>query len=144
MSFDPVTAAFDLGSKLIDHFFPNATEAATAKLELIKLQESGELAELASETQLAMGQLDINKAEAMGTDRFSSRWRPTLGYICSGAFGWNYVVQPMLNWLSAVVGHPVNAPPLDLTLMTPVLLGILGLGTMRSVERIKGSVGPGK
>jgi hypothetical protein len=69
MALDPVTALLDVGGKVIDRLWPDPLQAAQAKLELIKLQQSGELAQIA-------GQLEINKAEAASPSPFTSGWRP--------------------------------------------------------------------
>jgi len=72
MSLDPVTALLDIGGKVIDRLWPDPTQAANAKLELFKLQQSGELAQIA-------GQLEINKVEAANPSVFVSGWRPFVG-----------------------------------------------------------------
>jgi hypothetical protein len=64
MALDPVTAMLDIGGKVIDRLFPDPNQAAAAKLELIRLQQSGELAQLAADVDVAKGQMAINEAEA--------------------------------------------------------------------------------
>ena len=66
MAFDPISAALDIGGKLIDRLWPDPTQAAQAKLELFKLQQSGELAQIT-------GQLEINKVEAANSSVFVDR-----------------------------------------------------------------------
>ena len=72
MALDPVSALLNIGSQVIERVWPDPTQAAQAKLELFKLQQSGEL------TQIA-GQLEINKAEAQNPNLFVSGWRPAIG-----------------------------------------------------------------
>ena len=81
MAFDPISAALDIGGKLIDRLWPDPTQAAAAKLELLKLQQSGEL-------QQITGQLEINKVEAANPSVFVSGWRPFIGWVCGTALAY--------------------------------------------------------
>ena len=88
MAIDPVTAMLDIGGKVIDRLWPDPVQAAQAKLELIRLQQSGDLAQIA-------GQLEINKAEAASANPFTSGWRPFVGWTCGAGFAVQFV--PALN-----------------------------------------------
>lgn len=128
---DPISAALDIGGKLIDRLWPDPTQAAQAKLELIKLQQSGELAQIT-------GQLDINKAEAGNASVFVAGWRPFIGWVCGMALVYQYLIRPLASWGCAAAGHPVPVMPgLDDNLWQ-LLLGMLGLGGLRTAEKIKG------
>jgi hypothetical protein len=83
-------------------------------------------------------QMDINKVEAASSSTFVASWRPLIGYVCGAAFAINFVIGPLGTWGSALAGHPVVFPNLDMRDMMPVLLGMLGLGTMRSYEKVNG------
>ena len=131
MALDPVSALLDIGGKVIERIWPNPTEAAAAKLELFKLQQSGELAVIA-------GQLEINKAEAANPNAFVSGWRPFIGWVCGVGFGVQFVFGPLAEWGSALYGHPIKFPPMDTGTMMPLLLGMLGLGGLRTAEKING------
>jgi hypothetical protein len=131
MALDPVSALLDIGGKVFDRVFPDPAQAANAKLELMKLQQSGEL------TQIA-GQMDINKIEAASSSIFVSGWRPAIGWICGAGFAVQFVVGPLAEWGSALAGHPVKFPQMDTGTMMPLLLGMLGLGGMRTAEKIQG------
>ena len=131
MSLDPVTALLDIGGKVIDRVWPDPAQAAAAKLELFKLQQSGELAQIA-------GQMDVNKAEAANPNVFVSGWRPFIGWVCGLGFGVQFVFGPLAEWGSALYGHPVKFPPMDTGTMMPLLLGMLGLGGLRTAEKIQG------
>jgi len=130
-SLNPVNALFKIGSQVIDRVWPDPEKAAAAKLELFKMQQSGELAAMA-------GQLDINKAEAANPSIFVSGWRPFIGWVCGSGFAIQFVIGPMAEWGSAVYGHPVKFPQMDMSTMMPLLLGMLGLGAMRTAEKIQG------
>lgn len=85
-------------------------------------------------------QAQINQIEAANTNIFVSGWRPFIGWGCGAAFVLNYLVYPLLNWTLRITGvMSVTLPQMDMTTMMPVLLGILGLGTMRTVEKANGT-----
>ncbi len=139
MAFDPLTAAFDLGGKLLDKFFPDPTQRDAAKLKLLEMQQTGELARLAADTDLAKGQLAINAAEAASGNAFVSGWRPFIGWVCGAAFAYTLILQPFMVFMCAIYGKTLpQLPNIDTNLLGWALGGILGLGTMRTTEKIKG------
>jgi len=131
MALDPLSALLDIGGKVIDRVWPDPAQQAAAKLELFKLQQSGELAQIA-------GQMEINKVEAANPSVFVSGWRPAIGWICGAGFAVQFVVGPLAEWGSALYGHPVKFPAMDTGTMMPLLLGMLGLGGMRTAEKLQG------
>lgn len=131
MAFDPVTAALDIGGKLIDRIWPDPTVAASAKFELFKMQQSGELAQM-------VGQMDIDKVEAASASLFVSGWRPFIGWVCGAAFAFKFIGGPLLVFVAGYFGHTITLPVLDFTEMSSILFGMLGLGGMRTIEKIKG------
>jgi hypothetical protein len=138
MALDPVTTILEIGSKVFDRLFPDPTQKAQAQLELFKLQQSGELAQLTADTQLALQQGNINVEEAKNASIFVAGWRPFIGWVCGAGFAVQFVVGPFAEWASSLAGHPVAFPPLDLSTMLPLLGGMLGLGGFRTVEKVKG------
>lgn len=138
MSLDPVSAIFNVGEKLIDRLWPNPTEREAAKLRLFELQQTGELAKLGIEKDLAIGQMAINKQEASHTSIFVAGWRPFIGWVCGSAFAYHFIIQPLLAFLFAASGHSVILPAFEMGELTTVLIGILGLGVFRTTEKIKG------
>lgn len=126
---DPVTILLGIGSKVIDKIWPDETQANAAKLELMKMQMSGELAQMA-------GQLKINEVEAANPSVFVSGWRPFIGWVCGMACAWNWIGLPIAVALAAFLGKTVGLKPADLTEMLPVLFGMLGLGGLRTIEKI--------
>jgi hypothetical protein len=130
MSLDPVTALLDIGGKVIDRIWPDATQAANAKFELFKLQQSGELAQIA-------GQLEINKVEAANPSIFVSGWRPFVGWVCGFGLVYSFLGQPLLTWV-ANINHYGVPPALDISTLLTVLGGMLGLGGLRTIEKLNG------
>ena len=96
-----------------------------------------EKAELIAEINKA--QLEVNKVEAGHTSRFVSGWRPFTGWICATALGYHYILQPLLTFILYSSGNQIELPVFDMTTLTTVLLGMLGLGGMRSFEKVKKS-----
>ena len=84
-----------------------------------------------------LAQIDVNKEEARG-NWFQSSWRPLTGWTCASSLAWTYLFQPMASFVLAQTGHLVDLPALDMSQMMPILLGMLGLGGLRSWERAKG------
>jgi hypothetical protein len=129
MALDSVTALFEIGGKVLDRVLPDPAQQAAAKLELMKLQQNGEL------TQIA-GQMEINKVEAASSSIFVSGWRPAIGWICGAGFAVQFVIGPLAEWGSSLAGHPVKFPQMDTGTMMPLLLGMLGLGGLRTAEKL--------
>ena len=137
MAFDPISIALEVGSKLIDRLFPDPLARAAAQQKLLELQQTGELAQLAAETDLAKGQQEVNKAEAASGNLFIAGWRPFIGWTCGAAFAYHFVIQPLLAFTLAAAGHPITLPSFDMSTLSTVLMGMLGLGGLRTVEKIK-------
>ena len=81
--------------------------------------------------ELAAGQLEVNKTEAAHKSLFVAGWRPAIGWICGMALLYSTILAPVL-------GIWFTVPPVDSALLTSVLMGMLGLGAMRTVEKAKG------
>lgn len=132
MALDPLTAIFEIGSKVLDKFFPDPAQRDQAKLELLKMQQTGELAQLAADTTLAQMQTDVNKVEAASTNLFVSGWRPFVGWMCGCGLGYQFLVYPILiAWAPKIV-------QLDMGTLVTLLFGMLGLGAMRTTEKLQG------
>ena len=93
---------------------------------------------LAAAVMVVQGQLEINKEEAKNPSVFVSGWRPFLGWVCGAACAWNWVGLKIALFVAAYMGHNLTLQPADITEMMPVLLGMLGLGGLRTVEKING------
>lgn len=126
--------------KIIDKVIPDKAAAQAAKDQLLLLNAQGELSqEMAELTSVTTAQSDINKVEAASTSTFVAGWRPWVGWILGTAFGAIYLVFPLLAWLAALFGHPVPFPTLDSGTLMTLLMGLLGMGTLRTVDKIKGA-----
>jgi len=131
MSLDPISAVLDLGNTLITRIFPDPAQASQAKLELLKLQESGELAKMTAQT-------DINKVEASNPSLFVSGWRPAIGWVCALALFYQYLIRPLAT--SILPAFNITLPPLmglDDNLWQ-LMMGMLGMGGLRTFEKVQG------
>ncbi len=119
-----VSALIEPVSNLLDKWIPDATEKQKIAFELSTLSER-------HAQELAIAQIELNKAEAKG-NWFQSSWRPATGWVCVLGFAVNFLISPL------AAGFGIDIPQADTSVMMPVLMGMLGLGAMRSTERIKG------
>lgn len=87
---------------------------------------------------LAKAQIEVNKAEAQHNSLFVSGWRPAVGWTCCVGLASNYLFIPLANFTLALADSAIKVPVLDLSTMMPVLMGMLGLGAMRTAEKMKG------
>lgn len=132
-------ALIPLLGNLFDKFVPDPQAAAEAKLKVMEMAQNGELAQLNADLQLATGQIEVNKIEAANASLFVSGWRPAVGWCCVAAFACKFVGGPLVFVFSQWIGHPITLPTFDFTEMSTILLGMLGLGGLRTIERVKGA-----
>ena len=131
MGFDPLSSVFELGKALVDKLIPDPKMKAEALQKLEEMRQSGDLAVIS-------GQNEINKIEAGNTNLFVSGWRPVIGWVCGSALAFQLVIGPMIVWGSAIAHKPVSLPTMQTELLTTLLVGMLGLGGMRTVEKLNG------
>jgi hypothetical protein len=124
MALDPLTAGVDLATTVINKIWPDKSAA--------------EAAQLAAAVALVQGQMDVNKAEAASPSAFTSGWRPAIGWVCGLALLFQYILRPMLMWFGVITGHQwPPLPGIDDNLWQ-LMLGLLGLGGLRTFEKTKG------
>lgn len=119
--------AIAAGLKILDKFIPDPSEKAKAE---------GELRDALLKWDTA--QTEVNKVEAASTNWFVAGWRPFIGWVCGAAFAYTFIAQPFALFILAAFGATVTAPALDMGSLMTVLLGMLGLGGLRSWEKTKG------
>lgn len=130
-ALDPITAVSNVVGGIIDRLWPDPAQANAAKLQLLQLQQTGELAQIT-------GQMQINQAEATSSDPLQ-HWRGGMGWVCVSGYAWNFVLRPLLSAGAVLAGHPVDLPPMDITQLSTITLGMLGLGVMHMNQVIKGA-----
>ena len=137
MALDPISSIVGLADTVIKRVWKDPAQQAEQLFKLTELQQKGDIEELRLFMQELNGQLDINKMEASHDSIFVAGWRPFIGWVCGSALAYNFVVSPILDiWL--------EVPKMDMTQLMPVLLGMLGLGGMRTFEKLKGVTRNGK
>jgi len=114
----------DLVNTAINKIWPDKSEA--------------EKQQLAAAVMVVQGQIDTNKVEAANPSVFVSGWRPFIGWVCGSACAWNWIGLPIAKVGLALAGYPIDLAPANLTEMLPVLMGMLGLGGLRTIEKING------
>ncbi len=130
MALDPISAALELGTSVINKIWPDPVKQAEEQRKLQELAQKGSLEELNAEVRLLVSQIDLNKVEAAHKSIFVAGWRPFVGWVCGFGLLYNVILAPFLDiWLTV--------PEVKTDLLYPVLLGMLGLGGMRSFEKVK-------
>jgi hypothetical protein len=120
-----------LVSTAVDKIWPDANIEAKAKAEALK-------AELAKELEYTLGQIDINKIEAASSSLFVAGWRPAVGWFGALGYGYQFLLRPLGNGLAVALGMPAIFPGIETEALSALLFGLLGLGSLRTAEKIKG------
>lgn len=123
MALDPITAGLDLATTIVQKIWPDETAE--------KQQQ------LAAVLSLVQGQMAINQAEAQSTDPLQ-HWRGGLGWVCTAGYAWDFVIQPLISTVSVALSHPVVVRSLDISELSTLTLGMLGLGGMHVYQQVKG------
>lgn len=95
--------------------------------------------QLAAAVMMVQGQLEVNRTEAANPSVFVSGWRPAIGWVCGAACAWNWVGLPVMKAVLLAAGYQLALAPADIGEMMPVLLGMLGLGGLRTIEKLNGA-----
>ena len=124
MALDPITAGIGLVDKFIGKFVKDKDLAG-------KLSAEARSQEFAGELQLVLGQLEINKVEAAHKSLFVAGWRPFIGWVCGSGLAYNVLINPIAStWF--------EMPAVDPAMLYPVLMGMLGMGGLRTFEKTRG------
>ena len=110
-------------TSILDKFIPDADTKQKLAFEISTMSEK-------HAQELALAQIKVNQNEAKG-NWFQSSWRPLTGYVCVFGFAVNFLVSPIC------AGFGIVIPQADISTMLPVLMGMLGLGSLRTYERVK-------
>ena len=117
-------------STLLDKVIPDADERHRLAFEISTLAEK-------QAHEIAQAQIAVNREEATSHSIFVAGWRPMVGWVCCAGLATNYLLVPVCNFVLTITESPITVPPLDLSEMMPVLLGMLGLGGLRTYEKTK-------
>jgi hypothetical protein len=117
---------------LLDKFIEDKDQKAALAHEIATMSER-------HAQELALSQIEVNKAEAASGSIFKGGWRPAIGWVCASAFAYHFVLQPVIVFIVLTAG--VELPPLpefDMASLMTVMMGMLGLGGLRTYEKQKG------
>jgi hypothetical protein len=126
-----IAPILEIGKSLIERFFPDPAQRAKAELDMMVLLQTQDL-------QRVIAQLEVNAKEAASPHLFVAGWRPFVGWACGAGFLWATIGQPVFAWLAVAKGWP-TPPQIDTEVLLYVLGGMLGLGGLRSIEKVKGA-----
>ena len=118
-------------AKLLDKVIPDADERSRLAHEIATLAER-------QAHEIAKAQIEVNKAEASNHSMFVSGWRQAVGWVACLGLACNFLFVPVANFILTITQSPITVPALDLSEMMPVLLGMLGLGSLRTYEKTQG------
>lgn len=118
-----ITALIPAVSGILDKFIPDADTKNKLAHDLATMAEK-------HAQELALAQIEVLKADAKG-NWFQASWRPLIGWICGLSLGINYMVSPI------AAGFGVAIPQADMSVMMPLMFGMLGIGGMRSFDKAK-------
>lgn len=121
----------ELVSPVLDRILgmiPNPEARAQAQREITM-----RLVEIDAQQQLA--QVELNKVEATHSSIFVAGWRPFIGWVSGVGLAWQTILQPIVSWIATVNGYTGDFPILDSGTLMTLLLAMLGVGTMRSVDK---------
>jgi hypothetical protein len=116
---------------LLDKFIEDKDKKNAIAFELATMAEK-------HAQELAKAQLEVNKTEAAHKNLFVAGWRPAVGWVCVLGMAGNFLAIPMANFALALSGSEIVIPLIELSTMMPVLMGMLGLGAMRTIEKRAG------
>lgn len=133
-----IDSLLGIGKSLIERKWPDPQKQAEELRKLQELHQQGRLAELQAEVTLLTAQTDINKMEAQHGSIFVAGWRPWVGWVGGMAFAYSTILEPLLRFAATLSGYDGEFPELDNDLTLQVLLGMLGLGIMRSFDKKNG------
>jgi hypothetical protein len=126
----------------VSHYIPDPTLNAEARQKLADMAQAEDFKRIDAALSAAQQQTDINKVEASNENLFVSGWRPFVGWCCGAAFAYAFIVQPFLVYLLVAFHSTFDLkaiPSVDMAAMSPILIGMLGLGAMRSYDKTKGT-----
>ena len=85
-----------------------------------------------------LAQVEVNKVEAASQNMFVAGWRPFVGWTCGVALLYHFLLLPLLHFILRATGNEVELPEFDFSHLSTILMGMLGLGSLRTYEKLRG------
>jgi len=123
----PAIDAVSAVGNVVDQLFTSDEEKAQAAILMAKIRQKPQLL-----------QAEINRVEAGHRSLFVAGWRPFIGWVCGVGFLWAFLLHPLFEWVVLIRGFGITAPAIVTDNMMELVLALLGLGTLRSVEKMTG------
>lgn len=131
-SLNPIGIVLNTVSSIVGKIWPDKTEQEKEQF-LLELQNQLDT------TQLANAQIQVDNQEAQNPNVWVSGARPFIMWVCGCSFAWQFLLQPIITYILMISGHsPIQLPVFDYTSLNTILMGMLGLGAMRSYEKVRG------
>jgi hypothetical protein len=121
----------EVGARILERVIPDRDAREKAQAELLRAAQDQDFA-------LALAQIEVNREEAQSTNWWVAGWRPAVGWVCVVGLFYNFLLYPMLTWAVAVWQLGFEPPPLLSDNLMELVLGMLGLGALRTAEKWKG------
>jgi hypothetical protein len=128
-------AAKDIRQAITGEISPE--KKADLALKAQELENQVTLLQMQSESAILAGQAEINKIEAASQDKFKSYWRPGVGWTCVLSLFLMFILRPIAQWVVTLCGSPVVLPSIDTETLMGILIPLLGIGGLRTVEKIQ-------
>jgi hypothetical protein len=123
---------------VLDKILPDKKSADAAKLALLELQQKGDLAVLDAASKVDVAQAAINQEEAKSNNFFISGWRVFCGWIGALGLAWTCILANIIQLILDLNGINVKVPTMENDILLTVIMGMLGLSTTRTYEKMKG------
>jgi hypothetical protein len=124
-------AIVEIGARLLDKVIPDKGAREKAQAELLRAAQDQEF-------QLSLAQIEVNKVEAQHSSLFVAGWRPFIAWCCGIGLCYNFILYPLLLWIVALYQLNIVPPPLFSDSLMELIMGMLGLGALRTYEKFKG------
>lgn len=133
-----LTTLLPIFGKVLEKVVPNVAEREKLKLELQLQIEQNETKLIEAFNAVDQAQIAVNQEEAKSSSLFVAGWRPAIGWVSGFGVAWAFVFKPIADWILAVSGSTIATPVLNTGELMSLLLGLLGMGALRSFEKVKG------
>ena len=122
-----ITDAVSTIGGVVDKFVETPDEKTAAKIVFAKLEK-----------EKSKFQFEINRLEAQHRSIFIASWRPYIGWICGVSLMFNFIVFPLMEWITILMDKQIPMPNINSGELMTLVISLLGLGAMRSWEKGKG------
>lgn len=140
MILDPLSAALELGTSVINKIWPDPVKQAEEQRKLQEIYQKGDLAQLNAEVQLMVAQIKVNEESAKHKSIFVAGARPFIIWVGGFSLAWSGIIHPLLTWVWVFTEMAGQPPPLiESGVLGSIVTGLLGVGGMRSFDKKQGT-----